>query len=243
MRDQMCVSHMRRPETFLTNVAYVRFHARMRRRVISQVSLRSECFAAFLTVVRLTVLLHMIVQILLRQELLVAHVTVKFVFVQMRHFPVFVQGVIARVESAANVAHVLRAVVRAEVELEIPFHLEALAAMLAGESVLVGVSPGVMRLQIALCSTAVVALVATVQRARIHLLVNEPVHLQVAFVFESFAANCALERTTKTVLARDVAQNFTLLLKHYLTDITYVISVDESLVKYVVLCTRFLNTR
>lgn len=241
MRDQMRVSHMRRPEAFFTDVAHVRLHTCMCRRVIGQVSLRGKRLTALFTVVSFTVLLHMIVQILLRQELLVAHVAVKLVLVQVRDFPVFVQGVIARVESTANVAHMLKAVVRAEMELEIPFYLEALAAMLASESILVGMSPNVMRFQIAFGSTAIVAFIATVQRAGIHLLMNEPVHLQVALVFETFAANCALERTMKTVFARDMAQNFTLLLIYYLTNITYIMSSNEFLVECIFFCTRFVD--
>jgi len=116
---------------------------------------------------------------------------------------------------------------------QVPFYLEAFTTMFAGEFIFVGVSPDTVGFQITLRSTAIVAVTAAIQRIRIHLLMNKPMHLQIVLIFKTFAANCTSEGTMKTVLAHNVAQNFTLLFEHYLGNITNVIFVNKFFVKYI----------
>lgn len=205
VRQQVCIPHMRRSEVLLANVTRIWLNARVSGHVGRQVPLRREHFAALLALVRSAVLLHVVIEILLRQEPLVANAALELIFVQVGHFPVLVQRVVARVEFPTDVAHVLGRTVSADVELQVPFHLEAFPAVLAGELVVVGVSSDVMGLQIVLRLRTIVALVAAMKQTQIQLLVSQPVSFQVALVLERLVASCAFERSMEAVLAGDVA--------------------------------------
>lgn len=80
----------------------------------------------------------------------------------MGHLSVLVQRIITRVKFPANVAHVLRITVGSNVKLQVPFHLETLSTVLAGEFVIVRVSSDVVRLQVVLRLRPVIALIAAV---------------------------------------------------------------------------------
>lgn len=105
--QQVSVPHVRRAKVLLADVTRVRFDTRVRGRVGRQIPLRGEHLTAFLALVGSAVLLHVIAQILLRQQPLVAHVALELVLVQVCNFSVLVQRVVARVEFPTDVAHVL----------------------------------------------------------------------------------------------------------------------------------------
>lgn len=189
MSQEMSVPHMRRSEVLLANVTRVRFHTCMSSRVRRQIPLRGEHLSTLFAFVRSTVLFHVIVQILLRQQSLVANVTLELVFVQMCHLSVLVQRIIARVKFSTYVAHVLGIAVGPDVELQIPLHLETFPTMFTGEFVIIGMLSDVMRLEIVLCFRAIIALVAAMQQTGIDILMDQPMGLQVAFIFERFVAS------------------------------------------------------
>lgn len=117
VREQVSVPHMRRTKVLLADVARVRFDTGVRGDVRGQVPLRGEHLAALLALVRSAVLLHVVVEVLLRQQPFVADAALELVLVQVGHLPVLVQRVVARVELPTNVAHVLGAAVGTNVEL------------------------------------------------------------------------------------------------------------------------------
>lgn len=184
VRNHMGLPHVGRPKVLLAHVTRERLDVRVCSHVGHEISLRGEDLAAILASVGLIVLLHVIVQVLLREQSFVTHDALKFVIVQMRHLHVFVQGVAAGVEPAAAVAHVRRIIVGTDVELEVPLDLKSLAAMLARELVVVRVLPDVVGLKVVLCLCSVIALVAAVKLRSVHLLVDHFVRLQVALVLE-----------------------------------------------------------
>ena len=91
MSQQMHVLHVRRTKVLLANVTGVRFYARVRGRVSGQVSLRGEHLPALCALVRTAVLFHVAVQVLLRQQPLVANAALELVLVQVHHLSVLVQ--------------------------------------------------------------------------------------------------------------------------------------------------------
>lgn len=240
MRQQMHVLHVGRTKVLLANVTGVRFHARVRGRVSGQIPLRGEHLPALCALVRSAVLLHMAVQVLLRQQPFVANAALELVLVQVHHLSVLVQGVVACVELAADIAHVLRAAVSPDVELQVPLHLETLAAVLAGELVVVRVPSDVMGLEVALRLRAIAALVATVEQTRVDVLVDRTMSLQVAFVQEGLVARGTFERPMKAVFAGDVTENLSLLFERRLTDVAGITTVVQLLVKIFLFVVRFL---
>lgn len=176
-------------------------------------------------------LLHVIVQILLRQESLVANVTLKLVLVQVGHLSVLVQRIITRIELPANVAHVLGTAVSSDVEFQVPFHLEAFSTVFAREFIIVCVSPDVMGLEIVLCLCAIIAFIAAVQQTYIDVLMDQSMGFQVAFVFERFVTSRTLEGSMETVLTGDMAKNFALLLESHLTNVARVSAIAKFLVQ------------
>lgn len=236
----MHVLHVGRAKVLLANVTGVRFHARVGGRMSGQIPLRGEHLPAHCALVRSAVLLHVTVEVLLRQQPLVANAALELVLVQVHHLSVLVQGVVARVELAADIAHVLRAAVCPNVELQVPLHLETFAAVLAGELVVVRVPSDVMGLEVALRLGAVAALVAAVQQTRVDVLVDRTMSLQVAFVQEGLVARGTFERPMEAVLAGDVTENLSLLFERRLTDIAGVTTVVQLLVQIFLFIVRLL---
>lgn len=237
MGQQMRIPHVRRSKVLLADVTRVRFHTCMSGRVRRQIPLRGEHLPTLLALVRSTVLLHVIVQILLGQQPLVANVAPELVLVQMRHLSVLVQRIIARVKFPAYVAHVLGIAMGPDVKLQIPLHLETFPTMFTGEFVIICMPPDVMRLEIVLRFRAVIALVAAMQQTGVEILMDQPVGLQVAFVLERFLASRTLERSMEAVFAGDVAEDLALLLESGLANVAGIAAIVELLVQIVLLRT------
>lgn len=235
MGQQMSIPHMRRSEVLLANVTRVRFHTCVSSRVRGQIPLRGEHLSTFFAFVRSTVLLHVIVQILLRQQPLVANVALELVLVQMRHLSVLVQRIIARVKFSTDVAHVLGIAVRPDMKLQIPLHLETFSTMFTGEFVIIGVPSDVMRLEIVLCFRAVIALVATMQQTGIDILMDQPMGLQVAIILERFVASWTLERSMEAVFAGNMAEDLALLFESGLANVAGIRAIVELFVQMILL--------
>ena len=134
----------------------------------------------------------------------------------------------------------LRAAVSPDVELQVPLHLETLAAVLACESVVVRVPSDVMGLEVALRLRPVAALVAAVQQTRVDVLVDRTMSLQVALVQKRLVARGAFERPMKAVLAGDVTENLPLLFERRLTNVAGITAVVQLLVQIFLFVVRFL---
>lgn len=237
MSQEMSIPHMRRSKVLLADVARVRFHTCVSGRVRRQIPLRGEHLSTLFAFVRSTVLLHVIVQILLRQQPLVANVALELVLVQMCHLSVLVQRITARVKFSTYVAHVLGIAVRPDVKLQIPLHLETFPTMLTGEFVIIGMLSDVMRLEIVLRFRPVIALVAAMQQTGIDILMDQPMGLQVAFVLERFVASRTLERSMEAVFAGNMAEDLALLFESSLANVAGIGAIVELFVKIVLLRT------
>jgi hypothetical protein len=188
-------------EGFAANRAKIRFldfvHALL---VPRHVILFREFQVALVAAVQILVRLHVDIKILLRQQLLMADVTLELVVVQVHDSSMLVKRVLARVHSSACVAHMLGGSMGAQVELEVHFHFKALATVVAFEIVSSGVLPYLVGLEVVLRFSSVIAFVATKQiiTAVVAMLVR--MHVELVLGFEGLGTLGALENFAGRVL-------------------------------------------
>ena len=80
----------------------------------------------------------------------------------MCHFSVLVQRIITGIKFPTNITHVLRITVSSYMKFQVPFHLETLSTVFAGEFVIVRVPSDVVRLQVVLRLRPIIAFITAV---------------------------------------------------------------------------------
>lgn len=158
VRQQMDFLRAEAAEGFPANRAQVGLLPGMRPEVLGQAVLGLGLHAALLAHVLELVQLHVAVQVLLRLELLLAGGALVLLHLRLV-LVVFVEveGALAGIGGAADVADAGLRVVVLDVGGVIGLHLEHLAALLALVAVVLGVLPYVVDLQVGLRSRLVVA--------------------------------------------------------------------------------------
>lgn len=174
--------------------------------VLDQVVLAGELHVAVVALEGPAVQLHVLVEAVLGGQLLLAQGALELVEVEVQP-AMGPQQVLAPVEFAADVAHVLLVRVGHQVVDQLPLHLVALAAVLAGEAVLVGVHAVDVVAQRGLAGRAVFALFAAIQLAALLESVGQSVLAHRVLALERLVADVALEGPQVTVLAGYVREH------------------------------------